>query len=175
MRNSKFLSALLLTISVSNVWGSDWQELPCKSEVIDNVKLEANSSSLRISSRGRVLGTETICEARHNLVEQMSMLVARQGGFYTITTNEPLLEIDYLPERRPLVGRVGGRAWQRFEKIFIGGMLYENLKGVGTSIIEEAKDTYRRGYGEVTGTIKDNVVWKVGIAQSSKQNQNDPK
>ena len=42
-------------------------------------------------------------------------------------------------------------------------------------IIEEAKDTYRRGYGEVTGTIKDNVVWKVGIAQSSKQNQNDPK
>jgi hypothetical protein len=119
MKKSQFLSAFLLTACVG-VYGSEWQELPSKSENIDKVKLEANHSCLRISSGGRVLGTETICEARHNLVEQMTTLVSRQGGFFTISSVESTFEIDYAPQYCPL-SATRGQATKMGRVLFLSG------------------------------------------------------
>jgi hypothetical protein len=170
MKKSQFFSALLLSACVG-VYGSEWQELPCKSENIQNVKLEANHSCLRISSGGRVLGTETICEARHNLVEQMTTLVSRQGGFFTISSVERTFEIDYAPQYCPLVGTVGGRSWQRFQNLFIGGMLYDNIKGIGTWMRDVANETSQRSYFEVKKVAQDGSELKFGVAPNSNPNQ----
>jgi hypothetical protein len=155
------LSAMLLAISISSIWGSDWQELPCKSEAIDNVKLEANSGSLRISSGEDVLTTIVVCHPQNQLVDQLKRIIFRECGVFVIRSEECNLVLDYLPTYSGLTGRVGGRFASRACASAI------KFGGAASCVITLARDVLNRIEGQYETTVTTTVTTSEGNTQTT--------